>query len=246
MNPADIAMDRETRAYCRLLAPLYRPLEWPALDPGDLDVDRILHLATVDNALTYLAGRLGEAFELDPTLESRLKEIAAKGRRKLDQARSTVAACDEILPAEHLLYKTYKGERFPRIGNDIDVLVRPADLAALHRDMLAAGYRDVVLFPAHERCIMVQKPDQINLHIQSRVHWCGKQFLDEELIWRTPRLVSFAGRELKTNNVTADFLIHVVIVAAEVAALVVVYRLAKKQPLADTQEMETVLGSHLT
>lgn len=39
---------------------------------------------------------------------------------------------------------------------------------------------------------------------------------------------------------TADFLVHVVIVAAEIAALVVVYRLAKKQRLADMPEMETV------
>ncbi|MCP3953108.1 MAG: nucleotidyltransferase family protein [Desulfobacterales bacterium] len=208
MNRRDIAMNRETRAYCQLLSPLYRPLDWPTVDLATLDVDRLLKLATVDNALTYLAGRLLEAYKLDPDLETRLGVIDDRGRRKLDQAQATVAAFDAVMPAEHLLYKTYKGKHFPRIGNDIDVLVRPADLPDLHRNMLAAGYRDVVLFPAHERCIMVKKPGQINLHIQSRVHWCGKQFLDEAQIWREPRKVSFADREIPTNNVTADFLIH--------------------------------------
>ena len=36
-----------------------------------------------------------------------------------------------------------------------------------------------------------------------------------------------------------DFLVHVVIVAAEVAALVVVYRLAKQQSVADVPQMES-------
>ena len=39
---------------------------------------------------------------------------------------------------------------------------------------------------------------------------------------------------------TVDFLVHVVIVAAEIAALITVYRLSKKQNVAEAPQMESV------
>jgi hypothetical protein len=206
-NPR-IKMDPETHCYCQLVAPLYRPADRLDIDICTPDIHRLLQIALIDNALTFVAGRLLQDRVLLADVRTYLEDIVAKGHRKFEQAADTLADFKQFMPADTLLFKTYKGTHHTRIGNDIDVLVKKGDLAGLHDALLAAGYGDVVLFPRHEHCIMVKKPGQINLHIQSRVHWCGKQFLDEAVIWDNPRMVTFAGQELETSNATADFLIH--------------------------------------
>jgi hypothetical protein len=203
-------LDRETAFYIKALEPLYRDTIIPDIGITEISIERLLHLATVDNALDHTARLILKKYEhnIEKEIKGYIEEIVSKGDDERRQLDDTILDLKRNINTDYLIFKTYKGKRFQRIGNDIDILVEPDKLEKLHKKLLSGGYRDEVLFPKHEKCIMVKKPEQINLHIQSKVHWCGKEFLDNELIWKEPRTVVYAGHELRTNNKNADFLIH--------------------------------------
>lgn len=201
-------IDKETAFYVKVLEPLYRKTILSDVGLGEVDIEKLLLLATVDNALDYTARKILEEKKIENEIRVYLENIVSKGDDEQVQLDNTISDLKRNIDIDYIVFKTYKGKRFRRIGNDIDILVKPEKLNKLHEKLLSQGYGDEVLFPKHERCIMVKKADQINLHIQSKVHWCGKEYLDDELIWQLPRKVEYAGHDIRTNNVNADFLIH--------------------------------------
>ena len=69
--------------------------------------------------------------------------------------------------------------------------------------------RQFVDFPKIEKAVLITKEGRKKIHLQSKIHWCWKEYLDEELIWQNPRYVTYNGHTIPINNVNADFLIHI-------------------------------------
>ena len=201
-------VDKETAFYIKTLEPLYKKTVLLDVDVNEIDIDKLLRLATIDNALDYVARYMTEKQDFRFHDGASLEAIVTEGNKERIQLSDTIEDLKRHIQTDYIIFKTYKGASFHRIGNDIDVVVKHQDLRDIHQSLLSKGYQDVVRFPRHERCIMVKKPGQMNLHIQSRIHWCGKEYLDERLIWENPRDVTYAGHHIQINNVNADFLIH--------------------------------------
>lgn len=201
-------IDKETNFYIKLTEGLYKRTLLPDVDISEINIDKLLNIAVKDNALYYAAKKLLENPSLESALRKILEAIVSKGDSELLEIQRTIDDIKKYIN-DYLIFKTYRGENFERIGNDIDVFVKHSDLYSLRDEFLARGYYLFIDFPKHERAVLINREDRIKIHLQSKIHWCWKDYLDEGLIWQNPRNVIYNGREIVINNVNADFLIHI-------------------------------------
>lgn len=188
---------------------MYKNTILPEINFKDINFDALLYLATKDNTLYFVASTLLDSYtELNSNQKTRLQDIVDKGSSEIQEIQRSIKSLTKLVP-NALIFKTYMGENYKRIGNDIDALVDYNELYKIEDLLFDQGYKTVVNFPKHEQCIMVERSGEKKLHIQSKVHWCWKEYLDPELIWKDPRPVIHNQEEFLTNNVNADFLIHI-------------------------------------
>lgn len=201
-------IDRETNFYIKLLEPLYKKTVLPDVDIREVNIDKLLIIAVKDNALYFTAKRLLTNQNLEQADKEKLQDIVSKGDKELEKIKETIKDIKRNIK-NFIIFKTYKGANFTRIGNDIDVLIKYEDLYSSRDRLLSNGYHLFIDFPKFERAVLLDKKDRKKIHLQSRLYWCCKEYFDQDFLWRNPRTVKYNEEEIPINNVNADFLIHI-------------------------------------
>lgn len=197
-------MNNEVKFLLRLLSPLYKVPKIDRVDINKIDVERLLELAKVNNLLFYTCKLLKDRYEesISPKIMVTIKEVLKNGEGEFKKMKSGIKVLDRAL-GDHLLIKTYRG--YPRIANDLDVLVDNYKLAcaSLSQAKLAAYDGDDRL-----QEIVYKSKSTVKLHIHGKIGWLNRDYFDEDLVWERPRRVTISDRKVLIPNYTLDFLIH--------------------------------------
>ena len=199
--------DKETQFLIKITEGLYKKTGLNEVNIKDIDVDRFIKLALKNNILYYCSKEIIKDPSLDKGLRQRFENIIKKADIELCQISKSI---DEIKAGikGYVIFKTYRGENFPRIGNDVDVLVNSEELGPIKNYFLARGYKSENDDPK-EKSVGLLKKGQKKIHLQGGITWCWQEFLDEELIYGEPRKVVYNGQEITIPNKEADLLIHI-------------------------------------
>jgi len=199
-------IDKETGFLIKITEDLYKKTQQPDVDINEISIDRFNRIALKNNILYYAAKKLVECFSLKPELREKFGKIISKGDLQLHQIKRSIDEVQQHIKG-HVIFKTYRGENFPRIGNDIDVLVRNEKLNSIKKEFIARGYR-AEFDDQKEKGVVLLKEGQKKIHLQGAITWCWREYLDEELIYRNPREVMYNGQKITIPNINVDFLSH--------------------------------------
>lgn len=202
----NMMISNELKFLIQLSAGLYRKPSFEYVGIEDIDIGKFIKIALKNNMLYFASCQMLKNASLDYSLKARFSALAKAGLKELDQISKSVSEIkSRITP--YLIFKTYRGDHFPRIGNDVDVLVREEERSRVRDAFLRRGYSKEY-DDVKERSVGLLKEGQKKIHLQSAITWCRSFYLDEEVIYRHPRKVDYNGQEILIPNVNADFLIH--------------------------------------
>ena len=201
-----INTDKENNFLIKVTEGLYRKTLLPYNDPGEMNIDKFIQLALKNNLLYYSAKEIVKNASLNPALRTRFETIISEGAAEFLEIGRSI---DEIKKhiSDYIIFKTYRGEKFLRIGNDVDVLVTDDRRELIKNEFINLGYSTEYDDPK-EKSVGLLKTGQKKIHLQGGITWCWEKYLDDELIHHEPRKVSYNGQEIPIPNVNADFLIH--------------------------------------
>ena len=182
---------------------LYLPPVMPVSDPGDVDIDQILDLALRNNMLLHFAQVIGREY---PRYAERVEPILAKGKKAIRSLRRAIDVTGDVLD-RFIIIKTYRGDHFLRIANDLDVLVPMADYENARARFLGKGYRMVGDLP-REMSVGFVREGMHKIHLHAQIAWCGSRFLGEDFVFRDTRTVQYLDRDIQIPGENADFLIY--------------------------------------
>jgi hypothetical protein len=172
---------------------------------GQVDITSLLSLAIRNDVGYYITKVLSTIYanKLDKNTRLMVKNIARKGDNKFKNIQYVLQTLSYHLN-DYLLIKTYR--KYPRIGNDVDILVHDFDKAA--RELMDAKINLVEYTSNQQRAVFIQKGVKIHLH--GNISWAKENltFLDDDLIWYKPRHVKVDRTQTKIPNLDADFLIY--------------------------------------
>lgn len=202
-----LKIDKEMNLLIKLTKDLYQKSLLPDVDVNEINIDKFIHIALKNNVLYYVAKKMIENISLEPSLKERFETIVSKGDSELVEIERSI---DEVQKhfKEHVIFKTYRGENFPRIGNDIDVLAKYQNLDFIKNDFIAMGYHTGYDDPK-EKSVGLLRAGQKKIHLHGAITWCWTEYMDEEIIYQNPRNVIYNGQRITIPNVNADFLIHI-------------------------------------
>lgn len=200
-------ISKEPILLIKLTEGLYKKTLLPDIKVSEINIDEFIYIALKNNVLYYVAKKINENPSLEPDLKERFETIASKGDLELLEIKESI---DEVKKhiKEYIIFKTYRGENFPRIGNDIDVLVKSKNLNSIKKQFVAMGYHTEYDDPK-EKSVGLLKKGQKKIHLQGAITWCWTQYLDEDLIYHKPRSAIYNGQKINIPNVNADLLIHI-------------------------------------
>lgn len=199
--------DRETQFLIKITEDLYKKTNLPDVDIEDINIDRFIKIALKNNTLYYCAKKILQNISLNEALKYRFEEIVKKSEMELRQIDKSIKEIKSNIN-DYLIFKTYRGDRFPRIGNDVDVLVKNDKLKSVKKYFFSIGY-NIDNDDPKEKSVGLLKNGQKRIHLQGGVTWCWQEFADEELIYDKPREALYNGQEIRIPNYEADLLIHI-------------------------------------
>jgi len=198
-------IDKETNFLIKITEELYRKTLQPEVDIDEINIDKFIHIALKNNLLYYSIKKILLSYSLSPNLKTRFETMVQKCESEFLEIRKSI---DEVKKHIHdyIIFKTYRGEDFPRIGNDVDVLVK--NLNSNKNYFISLGYYTRNDDPK-EKSVGLYKAGQKKIHLQGAITWCWTEYLDDELIYQGQREVIYNGQRMTIPNITADFLIHI-------------------------------------
>ena len=197
-------LDKETNFLIKLTEDLYRKTLLPDLDIKEINIDKFIDIALKNNLLCYVAKKILLNYSLAPALKRRFDLISQRCELEFQEVKRSI---DEVKThiQDHRIFKTYRGDDFPRVGNDVDVLVR--DLNSVKDHFITMGYR-TKNDSLKEKSVDLLKDGQKKIHLQGAITWCWAEYLDSKIIYQDARDVVYNGQGIIIPNVNADFLIH--------------------------------------
>jgi hypothetical protein len=140
-------------------------------------MNELAELALKNNFLYHLSIKLANTDE-------HFNKIRRKGDQVFEKIEKTIAFINKELD-DYLLIKTYRG--YPRIPNDIDILVR--------------DYQGAVK--------KLKKKSFYKIHVHKKIAWAKAEYFDIDFVWQNPRTIDFSKNlKVKIPNREADFLMH--------------------------------------
>jgi hypothetical protein len=186
-----------------LASDLYIPPIMLRPNPRSFDLNQILSLALRNNMLLHTARVIAKE---NPQHEDHVRPILVKGQQEIDSLRRAMDVAGGVLD-EFVVFKTYRGDRFFRISNDIDVLVPMDRYEEACQRFLERGYNMIGNLPT-EMSVGFVAEGMHKIHLHGQVAWCGSRFLDNEFALSNPRTVRYLDRDINIPGENADFLIH--------------------------------------
>lgn len=197
-------LNRELNLLVKLTENLYTHTIKEDVNINEIAIDKFIKLASENNLLFHTAKQILESPTLSEDARNCFQKIVVNGEKAIVEVRKSLNDIETYLP-QGLIFKTFRGKDFIRIPNDIDVLTKDFDRDL--RKFTKAGFR-ITDHDRREGSAQLIRGDRRKIHIHSRISWAWEEFLDEEVIFDSPRSEIFNGQEIMIPNITADVLIH--------------------------------------
>lgn len=195
----------------------------------DVKIDKLLLLAKKNNLLYYVCLLLNSNYRdyLSINDQKYINSVIERGGLEIERIKSSLKIISNNLES-YLLIKTFRG--YPRIANDLDLLVNDFDLGI----KVLKGCNLVLsdLDPDLKEVVFTNE-NVFKIHLHGRVAWLNRSYFDNDLLWNSPRNVIFFDHNVMIPNFTADFLIHLAHMNYEpmhftLSELVYLYSIAKE------------------
>ncbi len=200
-----LSITPETQFLIKATEQLYKKTLLEQVSFSDIDCNKFIQIALKNNILLYCADILARSDLLGKSDKAGFAEIVSKGKEELGQISKSIDAVEKFVP-EYIIFKTYRGQDFQRIGNDVDVLIKEGELERIKNIFKNEGYA-LDNDDAKEKSVGLLFPGQKKIHLQGAITWCWTSFLDEDLLYGKTREVIYNGRKIRIPGYDADFLI---------------------------------------
>ncbi len=183
---------------------LYKETQLDDISVGQIDIKDFIRSASENNVLFYGAKALLRRGGPEQNDQERLKGIVEDGEKKVLSIKRTLQEVDKLAP-DVLLFKTFRGRKFERIPNDIDVASRRFEYDLNRFRNAGFEMRD---FDERDGSVQLLKRGMWKVHLHRKISWAWEEFFDLDMVFENPRKELFNGYEIQVPNVSADVLIH--------------------------------------
>lgn len=107
-----------------------------------------------------------------------------------------------------LIFKTYRGDNFYRLSNDIDIIVNLKDYQKIRKLLVNKGFteKDEDL---REMSVGLIKNGFRKIHVHAQISWCEKKFLSNDFVFKNSKKVKYLGVSINIPSDNAEFLINI-------------------------------------
>jgi len=200
-------MNNELKLLLQLSAKLYRPVNFDYIDINQIDLNLFKKMALENNMLFMISQEVINSEDLSEEFKLNFIDYYDKSLIAAKQVVSSLRLIKEKIP-NYLLIKTFRGENFFRIGNDLDVLVRSDIFGETIKTFTSDSFIEQD-YDHKEMSVQLLKEDYKKIHLQSDITWCWTRFMDYDAIFLNPREVVYHNEKILVPNYTVDFMIHI-------------------------------------
>ena len=165
-----------------------------SIEPESYDESKLFALAKLNRVLFYILTRGGMGAGIFKSCSKEADIVIKQGRDYLSKFKNTLVNLENILgQGNYVVFKTLY--HYPRITNDIDIIVTDFDLAVERLRQEGWGSKQFLHANIHftrEGCL--------KLGVHSRIGWGTRAFMDEEIMWQNPQEVSLEGHDVQVPN----------------------------------------------
>lgn len=170
----------------------------------EVNLPKLLLLSVKNNIAYYASKNILDIYgqQLSNDTFGLLEKLVERGDKLINNLKHATSKLESCLK-EYMIFKTYRS--YPRIPNDIDILVRDLDKAVGH--LRSVGMKLCEHTDLHAVVLISNR--KIRLHLHDKISWAGSTYFDDKLIHENSRTVTLWGVKVKIPNLNADFLIHI-------------------------------------
>lgn len=197
-------MSTELEALLHMVSELYRrPLvSCPPFER--IDIPALLLLAKNNGMEYYIAKKLATDYanKLSGGMLSAIRNFIKSYEDEYARRFHVLEILNQHFD-DYLVIKTF--HEYPKIRADIDILVHDFDKAL--KTLLRIGFH-VIKYSNQKTLLLSTWGPKVHLH--RKITWCDENvsFIDNELIWMNPRIITFGQVRFKIPNINADFLTY--------------------------------------
>lgn len=179
-----------------------------------IDPDEMLQMAIKNKVLYYFCTKILEEKQDIGIGSQKIRAILDKGKKRLVRVAETLELISSLFTSEELdflIIKTFKGLPYKTL--DVDVHIRDKDYGqAIHAlksrgaSIVGGRFLNIVLKLPVNLTLTYRLKGSINIDMYKDIPWRGFPSLDEEFLWKSPRLVDVYGVRCPIPNPEADLL----------------------------------------
>ena len=168
---------------------------------SDFDEKNLKDILIRNNLLTeYYFKNKDCKLELDQNYNKKLKS-------KIISLKNSIDICEQHID-NFLIFKTYRGNNFLRVPNDLDIIINKNDYEICKNKFLKKGFeiKDEII---EEGSYGLHKENFLKIHVHTEISWCEKKFVSNDFLFENPQKVKFHDKSIKIPNMEAEFLITI-------------------------------------
>ena len=171
----------------------------------DVDIDRLLILASDNNLLFYTVKTMLGSFRNQLTFNTTqlLVRISDRGDKRFEQLKDTIKTLNAVLD-EYVLFKTCRA--YPRIPTDIDIIV--PDYGEAVNKLVRMGMVCVERFESTKEAMVLDSKNMMKIHVHTKVGWHNARYFDDNILWNNQTSANFLGEQVTVPSSDIDLLIH--------------------------------------
>ena len=145
------------------------------------------------------------AFKNKKVLNKLDSNYISKLKIKINLLKNSIKICNDLME-DFLIFKTYRGNNFTRIPNDLDIIVPHKKYNFYKQKFLKKKFliKDEII---EEGSYGLHKKNFLKIHIHSQISWCEKKFISNNFLFSSTQNVEFHQMNIKIPNKEAEFLI---------------------------------------
>jgi hypothetical protein len=132
-------------------------------------------------------------------------DYIVKLKQKINNLKNSIIICDKLIK-NYLIFKTYRGDNFIRVPNDLDIIIPNSQYEICKKKFIKLGFiiKDEIL---EERSYGLHKKNYLKIHVHTEISWCEKKFVSNKFLFSKTQNVKFHGKRINIPSKEAEFLI---------------------------------------
>lgn len=166
---------------------------------SEYDKKELKNLLIKNNLLTeYYSKNIETQKNLDINYFNELKS-------KISNLKNSIEICQRLLN-NFLIFKTFRGEGFIRVPNDLDIIIDENSYENCKEKFFKEGFilKDEIL---EEGSYGLYKENFLKIHVHTEISWCEKKFVSNEFLFSNKQKVKFHDKIIEIPSKESEFLI---------------------------------------